>query len=408
MALADLADWLDDFGRPGFIWYVKRLAANDTLATNANQAGPYVPKPFIFGIFPSLDTREVKNPDIWFDLYIDSHADHRWVRAVYYNTKPRGEGTRHEARITNFGGRQSALLDPESTGAITVFAFAVNDDGIALDCHAWVCRNEIEEDVIEERLGPIEPGKYLVWKATVGGVVNGFERRAAKGCNLEASEIPPAWLIQFPTGEEIIRKTVGIASSTGLNPDARLLRRRKCEYEIFQSVEQAVYLPKIREGFTSVEGFVGLAQTILQSRKSRSGNSLELHAREIFVEEGLRSMQDFQHKPTSENGKRPDFLFPSQANYEDASFPASKLRMLAAKTTCKDRWRQITHEADRITTKHLLTLQEGVSEGQFKEMQDAHVQLVVPTGLHDAFPNSVQPHLLSLESFLADVRLSAL
>jgi hypothetical protein len=109
-----------------------------------------------------------------------------------------------------------------------------------------------------------------------------------------------------------------------------------------------------------------------------------------------------------ESGKRPDFLFPSQAAYEDPDFPTSRLRMLAVKTTCKDRWRQITREADRIEAKHLLTVQEGVSEAQFREMREADVQLVVPAGLHDAFPKSVRPYLITFESFIADVRLLAL
>lgn len=79
--------------------------------------------------------------------------------------------------------------------------------------------------------------------------------------------------------------------------------------------------------------------------------------------------------------------------------------MLAVKTTCRDRWRQILNEADRIPAKHLLTLQEGVSEGQFREMTGAGVQLVVPAKLIDAFPKSVRPHLQTLESFIGDVRL---
>lgn len=79
--------------------------------------------------------------------------------------------------------------------------------------------------------------------------------------------------------------------------------------------------------------------------------------------------------------------------------------MLAVKTTCKDRWRQILTEADRITTKHLLTLQEGVSEKQFQEMVGEGVQLVVPEPLKTSFPPSVQEHLQTLESFIADVRL---
>lgn len=114
---------------------------------------------------------------------------------------------------------------------------------------------------------------------------------------------------------------------------------------------------------------------------------------------------DFVHRPVIEGGKRPDFLFPTLTAYENPAFPANRLRMLAAKTTCKDRWRQVLNEASRIATKHLLTLQEGVSEGQFREMQEAGVQLVVPLGLHDSYPEAVRPHLVDFESFLGDVRL---
>ena len=74
-------------------------------------------------------------------------------------------------------------------------------------------------------------------------------------------------------------------------------------------------------------------------------------------------------------------------------------------TTCKDRWRQILNEASRIETKHLLTLQEGISENQFREMSEAGVQLVVPLPLVGKYPESVQPYLQSLESFIGDVRL---
>jgi len=78
--------------------------------------------------------------------------------------------------------------------------------------------------------------------------------------------------------------------------------------------------------------------------------------------------------------------------------------MLAAKTTCKDRWRQILNEADRIPVKHLLTLQEGISVNQFREMTEAKVRLVVPIPLMDCYPEKVRPRLLSLESFIADIR----
>lgn len=112
----------------------------------------------------------------------------------------------------------------------------------------------------------------------------------------------------------------------------------------------------------------------------------------------------FRGGVTIEAGKKPDFLFPSLAAYNDPSFDSSKLKMLAVKTTCRDRWRQILNEADRVQTKHLLTLQEGVSENQFNEMQRAKVQLVVPKALHRSYPKSVQPHLQTVESFIGDVR----
>lgn len=63
------------------------------------------------------------------------------------------------------------------------------------------------------------------------------------------------------------------------------------------------------------------------------------------------------------------------------------------------------NEVDRIPIKHLLTLQEGVSEGQFREMQEAGVQLVAPMGLHVSYPDTVRPYLVSFESFIGDVRL---
>ncbi len=79
--------------------------------------------------------------------------------------------------------------------------------------------------------------------------------------------------------------------------------------------------------------------------------------------------------------------------------------MLAVKTTARDRWRQILTEANRIGTKHLLTLQEGVSVNQFNEMQSENVQLVVPASLHQKYPPTVRSSLQTLESFLGDIRL---
>jgi len=407
MALADLSDWMDEHTGSHIIWYVKRLAANDTLANGSHQAGPYVPKEFLFDVFPSLNQPGKENPDKRFDLHIDSHSgDTRQVRAVWYNNKLRG-GTRNESRLTNFGGGESALLDPDNTGALAVFAFHREASGEASTCHVWVCEAEVEADLVEDRIGPVEPGKWKVWTAdrSESDLLAPLTRPARTSCWLEPHEMPALWLERFPSGLEIIRKTVELRPSHGIPVDTRLMKRRECEFEVFRSVEQAIELPLIKKGFETVDDFVARAQTILQRRKARSGRSLELHTREIFIEENLRENFDFQHQPESDPGKRPDFLFPNEAAYKNRGFSENKLRMLAVKTTCKDRWRQVLNEADRIPKKHLLTLQEGVSESQFREMTEANVCLVVPQSLISAYPQGVQPHLQTLESFIGDIRL---
>jgi hypothetical protein len=402
-AMADLDDWMDEHSRPGIVWYVKRLSANDTLATGAHQAGPYVPKDFLFDIFPSLNRPKIENPDVWFELRIDSHNDVRKIRAVWYNNKISGIGTRNETRLTNFGGASSALLDPESTGALAVFAFhrGVNKD--AGVCHVWVCDDAagLDAERIEDKIGTVEPGKWRLW--SIDHHESGVSGRSS--CWLETHEIPPLWLQGFPTAAEIVRKAVELRNNHNMPVDVRLMQRRDCEFEIFRSVEQAVEFPSIQKGFATFEDFLNRSQSILQRRKARAGRSLELHTREIFIEEQLREGADFSHQPQSEPGKRPDFLFPSEAAYKNAAFPAEHLRMLAVKTTCKDRWRQVINEADRINHKHLLTLQEGVSQGQFREMREAGVVLVVPEQLKQSYPESVRPHLQTLESFIGDIRL---
>ena len=394
--------WLTEFARPDRVWYAKRLSGNDTLANGTHQAGPYVPRDFLNSRLPSLNRPEVLNPDVWFELFIDSHSEHQTVRAVWYNNSLHG-GTRNESRLTNFGGISSPLLDPENTGALVIFAFRRVEKVDAPDCRVWICRDEKEEESAEDLIGAVEPAQTVIWSPERGRMSE-FARGPIT-CWLEASEIPPGWIKSFPSGKEILKKAVELSPAhRKLEPDARLLARRDCEYQVFQSIEEAIELPGIREGFENVDQFVARAQSVLQRRKVRSGRSLELHVRQIFQEEDLAEGRHFSHGVDSEPGSKPDFLFPSQASYRDPGFPESKLRMLAVKTTCKDRWRQVLREADRIRTKHLLTLQEGVSANQYRQMAESGVRLVVPEGHIKKFRREIRAELTTLSSFIQDVR----
>ena len=164
----NLSDWLMEFSRSTAVWYLKRLSARDTLGVNAHRGGTYMPRDFLFHVFPSLNRPEAENPDVRFDLRIDSHPYDRNVRAVWYNNRLRG-GTRDEARLTNLGGASSALLDPESTGALAIFAFVRDEAGDAKEAHVWVCRTEAEEDLAEHNIGwPVDPDRAFCWTSRSG------------------------------------------------------------------------------------------------------------------------------------------------------------------------------------------------------------------------------------------------
>ncbi len=149
---------------------------------------------------------------------------------------------------------------------------------------------------------------------------------------------------EFPTTAAIVAAAIArLPTALRQSADERLVRRRGGEYQLFRSIEQMVVLPRIREGFATVDLFVGYSNSVTNRRKSRSGASPGLQANTIFKEEQLPHSYD----QISEGNKRPDFLFPSSEAYQGAS-SLDRLTVLAAKTTCKDRWRQILNEADKF------------------------------------------------------------
>jgi len=395
------AQWLDVHSQGTHKLYVKRLSANDTLANQSHQAGPYLPKDFLFDAFPGLHMPEKENPRVEFDFRIDSHGFRCDAKAIWYNNRLRG-GTRDEVRITNLGGAKSPLLHPESTGAIAVFAFPKENGGA---CRAWVCADQEDEEHFVTRVGPVDPGKTIVW-VPLGDyysaiVDEGTSRTAAP--LLHPGLIPEAWAKEFPKPSEIAERSREMYPASKGSPDIRLLRRRDLEFDLFLSIESLIELPAIKRGFNTIGEFVKKAQKLLQRRKARSGLSLEWQLKAILQEEKLVQGEHFSYQPESDPGKSPDFLFPNEAAYKDDRYPKEHLCMLAVKTTCRDRWRQVINEADRIERKHLLTLQEGVSENQFREMRQARVQLVVPSPLIPKYPEGVRKHLMTLEGFIGHV-----
>ncbi len=394
----DFKDWISDIANDGWMVYIKRLSANDTGATQSHQVGIYFPKSILGKIFPTTNRVDIKNPDVIFKATIDSdNVPEQELRAIYYNGKMLDQGTRNEKRITRWkdGVDYTPLQDKERTGAIAIFAFNNNESGDSEFMKAWVCKNIEEEDYLEDKVGEVDPqGTYF----ERGDVIFGGIMLSSP---VKEEKYPPEWNDEFPSGASIINFIFAQGLHSDLSADRRILKRRDREFDLFKLLEHHHSFPLVQNGFESIESFIKLANSISNRRKARSGKSLELHLENIFSEEGL---ERFGVQCTTEGKKKPDFLFPDCPSYHNSNFPDEKLRMLAVKTTVKDRWRQILNEANRIDISYLFTLQQGVSENQFKEMQNENVILVVPEPIHSSYPKAIRSGLYSLTGFIEETK----
>ena len=365
--------------------FCKFLSANDSGATGGHQAGILVSK---------------SAKDILFDRELDEPIIKRYVEIkwqddfttescfTYYKSK-------NELRITKFG-RGFSLLTPDQTGALFVFTKQSNEhySGFFL---------ETEED-IEEFLDT-----FNISSTETNRLVDADLVKPEVQIQAEITSFIASLTTDFPASEEMAaeaRKLYGMQFPRQdyifTNPDGSIIGWIEKEYSLLRSIEQERYGQIIRNGFTSVDDFMAMAKTVQNRRKSRAGKSLEHHLAAIFEQNGIK----FTAQGRTEGNKKPDFLFPSEQAYHDADFPVDKLILLAAKTTCKDRWRQVLNEADRLRdkTKYLCTLQQGISPAQMDEMQAENIVLVVPKEYHSSYPKDRRDRIWTIDRFVQYVK----
>lgn len=214
---------------------------------------------------------------------------------------------------------------------------------------------------------------------------------------------------KFPTTREF--SAYARSTLKNLNPaedqDLVLMAWMEQEEILFRTLERHLIADRLSTGFggdvdagVDVDGFLSFSLSVQNRRKSRVGLALENHLELLFTECGIQ----YKRTAVTENKAKPDFIFPSAAAYHDPAFDAMRLTMLGVKSTCKDRWRQVLAEADRIDHKHLLTLEASISEHQTDEMQAKSLQLVLPRGLHETYSPEQQTWLMDISTFIAMVR----
>ncbi len=207
---------------------------------------------------------------------------------------------------------------------------------------------------------------------------------------------------KFPSTKEFSnysRSTIKEVSPVE-EPDKTLMIWLEREELLFKTLEKVIVKEQLQKGFgedgTDVEEFIKLSLSIQNRRKSRAGASFENNLAVLFTSNKLL----FSHGGVTERNNKPDFVFPGVQYYHNPKFESSLLTMLGVKTTAKDRWRQVLSEAEKISNKHLITLEPAISRNQTEDMRANKLQLIIPKPLFSTYTKDQQQHLISLRDFI--------
>lgn len=368
--------------------FCRFITANDTGKNGSHQAGFYIPKcasELLFDI-PGVKG-ENKDKIVKVKWQDDFTTESRFI---YY-----GQKTRNEYRITRFG-KNFPFFEEDNVGDLLIIAKLSEDyyNGFVLQSD-----QDIDDFFAYFNLSP-EKTNQLIDVTNVSTPENQLETGIQELIALYDNFPETREMAQF--ARDIYNKAHRITDAHICNsPDEQLLKWIDTEYSLFRSFEEKVYAPIYSVPFPNCQELVKFSNVILNRRKSRAGKSLEHHLATIFTAAKLK----YEEQAVTEDNKKPDFLFPSGEDYHNMLFPADKLVFLGAKTTCKDRWRQVLNEANRIETKYLFTLQQGISKNQLREMKHEHLKLVVPASYLSSFDKEFQSEIETLASFIEMVKI---
>lgn len=365
--------------------FCRYITANDTGRTGSHQAGFFISKACASILF---DRPGKKGENLERTVTIKWQDDFETQSHFKYY----GVGTRDEYRITNFG-RNFPFLQDEFIGSLLVIVRLSYSEYAG---YVLVSDEDIDNFYAYFNLSPAKTNNLISKTKAVTDVIDQEIQKFVQNY----SDFPESTIIAS-AARNIYNKIAHVTAEKVIEkPDSVLTSWLNTETGIFNAMENKFYSPYLKQAFSSLDDLIEVGKSILNRRKSRAGKSLEHHLSQIFTDNNLM----FEEQVVTEENKKPDFIFPNGKCYHNFKFPADLLISLAAKTTCKDRWRQILNEADRIPQKNLFTLQAGITANQLKEMKAENVQLVVPASIIDSFPREYRSDLLDLKTFIAHVR----
>jgi len=137
-----------------------------------------------------------------------------------------------------------------------------------------------------------------------------------------------------------------------------------------------------------------------KSSEVKNGYSLQNQLAALFDSHKLK----YEAQAVTEGKNTPDFIFPGSREYRDHEFKAELLVMLGAKSTLKERWRQILTEAERIPRKHLCTIEPSISKDQTDEIAKHAIQLVIPESFHQTYTDAQKKELWTVSGFVEFIK----
>ena len=365
----------------------KFISANDLGLTGGHQSGYYIPNNAAKLLF-DCDCRKGGNVKRDVMLYWNCEI---WTDSVftYY-----GKGTRNESRITSFG-RGFEYMNESYLGSLLIICRRYDYE---YACFVLSSGDDIDNFLVRYSISPAS-------RCTIidSNTAPSSEERLQS--SLEEAIAPlstfPATIKMALLAQHCYNKAFGVTNSKIISsPDTIIKEWIDTESSLFYRLEEKVYGERYKIPFSNCKELIAFSNEILNRRKARAGKSLEHHLAEKFRCNRLK----FDEQCVTEDNKKPDFLFPGADEYKDFSFPAEDLTLLGAKTTCKDRWRQVLTEGNRVNEKYLFTLQQGISSQQLTEMRHENLKLVVPKGNLSCFARHDVPYLMTLGQFIVLVK----
>lgn len=414
---------------------IKRLSNNDrdwARMPDKHQNGVYIPhEERDGGFFPSLHPKarvDPTKPEIRERFVTTTWQQvgglEKKSRLVHYTSKGQ------ETHLTRLPSEAFARLAPASflvmgrirSGDVVGYA-CLTIDSSSDECSLLRSHFELESDFAIGTFRPdeIQDRNRELFLDFADRVISAwFNGRIAEFARSYATMPSPIELAQKARDKFLLREGLG-----GLNPfsmsapgDALREISRDIEWNLFrefQRRERSVELIRSILGDTRrsvssrwlmrqfIERYWMIDALMLSAsnqRRSRAGSSYELHIEAMLTGGCI----PFEKQVMVESRKRPDFVLPSLNFLDSARSTETSGFILSAKTTLRERWKQVEREkGDRAL--YLATVDDSIASTAIKDMASFGVQLVVPESLMNAKETEYagHPNVMSFKNFCEEI-----